>query len=204
MTSHACDDPGNISTRSQQSLAYCACCGSAKVTNAHWRPGSQPVFRKQSTMWPYFENSARIEASVMLSGKDPTKIFLGPSTATGCSCGWYDATAVAYCGACAAAVLSCPNMPWFRAKVTSHARCAPANIRTRSVLCFAYWACSGEAKVMKAHWRPGSHPVLTKTSRISPYFENSARRLVSSMSSGKDPTKIFFGTGATGAATTAG
>mmetsp|Transcript_121684 Transcript_121684/g.344842 ORF Transcript_121684/g.344842 Transcript_121684/m.344842 type:complete len:307 (-) Transcript_121684:489-1409(-) len=175
---------------------------------AHWRPASQPCLRNMSTISPYFENSSLSSGSVMPSGKDPTKIFRGasPGSARPASAGWYWAApcrwpyawplAAGSSGAgkrAAGGSTSCPNMPWFRAMVTSQARSEPGNASTRSQLSFACRACPGVAKLMKAHWRPVSQPVLMKRSVIAPYFENSDRSCASVMSSGREPTKIFLG-----------
>eukprot|EP00932_Pfiesteria_piscicida_P004390 SRR837773.14293.p2 GENE.SRR837773.14293~~SRR837773.14293.p2 ORF type:complete len:100 (+),score=5.13 SRR837773.14293:461-760(+) len=96
--------------------------------------------------------------SLMPSGRDPQNIFLGPSTGA--------------CTAGAAAATpgkgSCPNLPWWRANVTSHGLSEPGNIKLRSQASFAARACSDVAKVTNAHCLPGSHPVFTKTSVIVP------------------------------------
>mmetsp|Transcript_81551 Transcript_81551/g.225875 ORF Transcript_81551/g.225875 Transcript_81551/m.225875 type:complete len:312 (-) Transcript_81551:87-1022(-) len=181
MTSHVRSAPGSTRMRSVDSFARLACSGEAYVTKAHWRPGSQPVFKKTSTTWPYLSNSDLRTVSEMLSGREPTKIFLGP-VLTG-------ATADDDNGATG----SWPNWPWFRASVTSHARLEPGITRMRSVLTLASWASWCVEKVTKAHWRPGSQPCFTKVSTTWPYLENSVLNCESWMPSGSEPTKIFFG-----------
>mmetsp|Transcript_135239 Transcript_135239/g.376796 ORF Transcript_135239/g.376796 Transcript_135239/m.376796 type:complete len:302 (+) Transcript_135239:500-1405(+) len=164
--------------------------------NAHWRPGSQVVFKKRSMICPYLENSDLKFASVMESGSDPTKTFRGPSIKAGTA---------AYCPASApespkgmtpgflGSMGSLPNMPWCLAIVTSHGLSDPGNVKILLQLFLAYCACSDVAKVINAHWRPGSHVVLMNKSTTCPYLENSSRNIGSVTLSGKDPTNIFLG-----------
>merc|ERR1719443_1208403 len=83
MTSHGLSEPGMTRLRSADSLAIWAWSELAYVTNAHCRPGSQPVLRNTSTIAPYLPNSARSNSSVIKSGSEPTNIFLGPGLCCG-------------------------------------------------------------------------------------------------------------------------
>mmetsp|Transcript_24268 Transcript_24268/g.50465 ORF Transcript_24268/g.50465 Transcript_24268/m.50465 type:complete len:202 (-) Transcript_24268:322-927(-) len=190
MTSQVRSEPGNISTRSVASLAYRASSDDPKVMKAHWRPGSQVVFRKRSRICPYFENSDLSTWSVIVSGREPTKTFLGPS---GTACGMYWPPAGGTIPGFFGSMGSLPNMPWCLAIVTSHGLSEPGNVRTLLQLFLANWACSEFANVMNAHWRPGSQVVFMYTSKICPYFPNSSLRMGSVTESGREPTKIFFG-----------
>mmetsp|Transcript_21016 Transcript_21016/g.66378 ORF Transcript_21016/g.66378 Transcript_21016/m.66378 type:complete len:223 (-) Transcript_21016:769-1437(-) len=134
VTSHGRSEPGKLSSLSQASLASWACSWLAKVMKAHWRFDSHVVLRKISVICPYLENSACNMSSVMPSGKEPTKTFLGAlcasdskaPVATPVATGALSCIAVA--GA-PPAIGSCPNIPWFRAKVTSQGLMPPANCR---------------------------------------------------------------------------
>mmetsp|Transcript_5653 Transcript_5653/g.15920 ORF Transcript_5653/g.15920 Transcript_5653/m.15920 type:complete len:230 (+) Transcript_5653:272-961(+) len=88
---------------------------------------------------------------------------------------------------------SVPFLPWNLANMTSHGPAEPGKVNRLSVASLACWACEFVAKMMNAHCLLLSQPVFKKTSMICPYFENSARKSVSEMSSGNDPTKIFVG-----------
>mmetsp|Transcript_27042 Transcript_27042/g.77906 ORF Transcript_27042/g.77906 Transcript_27042/m.77906 type:complete len:212 (+) Transcript_27042:962-1597(+) len=194
VTSHGLSDPGNVSSLSQLSLALWACSAEAKEMKAHWRPGSQVVFRKRSVMSPNLENSARRSESVMPSGKEPTKIFFGALLPSAGPPGAVLATALLVCrdASCDPTSGSCPYMPWCRARVTSHGLMPPGNIRTPLVSLAATTACSEVVKFTKAHRRPGSQLVLMKMSSTVPYFENSACSVASSVPSGSEPTNTFL------------
>mmetsp|Transcript_38326 Transcript_38326/g.119219 ORF Transcript_38326/g.119219 Transcript_38326/m.119219 type:complete len:211 (+) Transcript_38326:744-1376(+) len=153
VTSQGRSAPGKTRTRSQLSLQSWACSAEAKVTKAHWRFCSQPVLTKTSVICPNLENSARNAVSVMLSGSEPTKTFLGLLLAAGAA-GLYMADGgTMSCGPPAGAPPSgsWPNMPWWRASVTSHGLMAPGNCSWPLVASAAAMACSAEAKVTNAH-----------------------------------------------------
>mmetsp|Transcript_103656 Transcript_103656/g.309621 ORF Transcript_103656/g.309621 Transcript_103656/m.309621 type:complete len:300 (-) Transcript_103656:49-948(-) len=198
VTSQGRSEPGKVSTLLQLFLANWACSGVAKVTNAHWRPGSQVVLMKMSTTCPYLANSSRSTGSETVSGKEPTKIFLGaicisetpPSVYSPPPCGgalWYVVSTMLDTRG------SCPNIPWCLARVTSHGFALPWNCSTPFVIATALAAWSGVEKVTKAHRRPaGSTLNFRKTSSTVPYLENSSRSTASVTPGGSEPTKIFL------------
>mmetsp|Transcript_1909 Transcript_1909/g.6098 ORF Transcript_1909/g.6098 Transcript_1909/m.6098 type:complete len:205 (-) Transcript_1909:238-852(-) len=133
-------------------------------------------------MAPYLENSALSSASLMWSGREPTKIFRAPSM-----------PGAPPVPGTVGSMESLPNMPWCLAMVTSQGRSEPGKVRTLSQLFLAICACSEVPNVRNAHWRFDSHVVFMKRSTTCPYLENSARRAASVMESGSEPTKILRG-----------
>mmetsp|Transcript_26741 Transcript_26741/g.76536 ORF Transcript_26741/g.76536 Transcript_26741/m.76536 type:complete len:204 (-) Transcript_26741:221-832(-) len=144
---------------------------------AHCLCDSQPVFKKTSKICPYLLNSALNTVSLMLSGKEPTKILDGPSTVVP------DPGLIG----------SLPFIPWLRASITSTVLSQPSNLSNLSVLVLAVSAASVDEKVMKAQCLLLSQPVFKNKSVICPYFENSSRKVFSVIPSGNEPTKIFLG-----------